>query len=34
MCGYTNFVIGHFRNNIAMVPLGAMNINERYRLRV
>ena len=33
MCGYTNFVIGHFRNNLAMVPLIEMNINQRYCLR-
>lgn len=34
MCGYTNFVIGHFRNRVAMVPLNQMNFAERYCLKV
>ena len=34
MNGYTNFVIGHFKNNLAMVPLGEMNFSDRYCLKV
>jgi hypothetical protein len=34
MCGYTDFVIGHFRTRVAMVPLGQMTKEDHYCLQV
>jgi hypothetical protein len=34
MCGYTNFVIGHFKNRVAMVPMDQMGCGDRYCLKV
>jgi hypothetical protein len=34
MCGYTNFVIGHFKNRVAMVPMDQMGHGDRFCLKV
>lgn len=34
MCGYTNFVIGHFKNRVAMVPMDQMGSGDRFSLKV
>ncbi len=34
MCGYTNFVVGHFKSRVAMVPIDQMSQTDRFCLKV